>query len=163
VLAIDERSVSFDHGQTFVEVERTREHFERRAVTLGLSDGSNVERVSGIAAGARIKQCDAEPMRRRALPRRVRAFRPRRRRLSRARRILRPSTQKPPNVGLGVGRGRWAAVGRRGRRGQARFRCQRNRPGRSARLTADRRGCVGRALRRGVDLGNPPVFSGEGF
>jgi len=55
-LAIDERAVSVDGSQSFVEVEIAPQHFERRAVTLGLSDGSSVEVLSGISADTRIKR-----------------------------------------------------------------------------------------------------------
>jgi HlyD family secretion protein len=59
-LAIDERTVSFEGGQSFVEVETAPQHFERRAVALGLSDGNNVEVLSGLSADARIKRGASE-------------------------------------------------------------------------------------------------------
>ena len=60
-LAISESVVLFDKGQTFVEVETKPQHFERRAVKLGLSDGINVEVLSGVDANTRIKKPSSDP------------------------------------------------------------------------------------------------------
>ncbi len=60
-LAISESVVLFDKGQTFVEVEIKPQHFERRAVKLGLSDGINVEVLSGVDANTRIKKPSSDP------------------------------------------------------------------------------------------------------
>ncbi len=56
VLAIEESLVQFDKGKTFVEVETSPQNFSRREVKLGLSDGINVEVVSGITAKERVKK-----------------------------------------------------------------------------------------------------------
>jgi HlyD family secretion protein len=60
-LSISESVVLFDKGATFVEVETTPQHFERRAVKLGLSDGINVEVLSGVSASSRIKKASGDP------------------------------------------------------------------------------------------------------
>jgi len=48
--------VQFDKGKAFVEVETTAQAFNRREVKLGLSDGINVEVLSGLDANARVKK-----------------------------------------------------------------------------------------------------------
>lgn len=58
VLAVAENLVKFEGGNTFVEVETAPGRFDRRAVKLGLSDGIDVEVLSGVAAGATLKQED---------------------------------------------------------------------------------------------------------
>jgi HlyD family secretion protein len=55
VLAISESLVKFEDGKAFVEVETSPQVFERRRVKLGLSDGIDVEVVSGIDARAVLK------------------------------------------------------------------------------------------------------------
>jgi HlyD family secretion protein len=55
VLAISENLVKYEGNKTFVEVERAPQVFEKRAVTLGLSDSIDVEVVSGIDAKAVLK------------------------------------------------------------------------------------------------------------
>jgi HlyD family secretion protein len=60
-LSISESVVLFDKGQTFVEVETKPQHFERRPVKLGLSDGINVEVLSGVDANAHIKKPASDP------------------------------------------------------------------------------------------------------
>jgi len=55
VLAIDEGLLQFDGERPFVEVETAPQQFEKRYVETGLSDGINIEIVSGLEAGARIK------------------------------------------------------------------------------------------------------------
>ncbi|MEP7049886.1 MAG: efflux RND transporter periplasmic adaptor subunit [Pseudomonadota bacterium] len=60
-LSISESVVLFDKGETFVEVETKPQHFERRAVKLGLSDGINVEVLSGVDASAHIKKPSGDP------------------------------------------------------------------------------------------------------
>jgi len=59
-LAINESWVIFDQGRTYVDVETTPQHFERRAIKLGLSDGINVEVLSGLDARSRVKQVALE-------------------------------------------------------------------------------------------------------
>jgi HlyD family secretion protein len=60
-LSISEAVVKFEKGQTYVEVETTPQHFERRDVKLGLSDGINVEILSGVDQNARIKKPESDP------------------------------------------------------------------------------------------------------
>ncbi|HSM14570.1 MAG TPA: efflux RND transporter periplasmic adaptor subunit [Thermoanaerobaculia bacterium] len=56
VLAIDEGLLQFDGEQAYVEVETGPQQFERRDVETGLSDGIQIEIVSGIGADDKIKQ-----------------------------------------------------------------------------------------------------------
>ncbi|HET9953884.1 MAG TPA: efflux RND transporter periplasmic adaptor subunit [Polyangiaceae bacterium] len=56
VLSIAEADVTFESGQTFVEVEDGPQHFVRRKVELGLSDGIYTEVKSGLTESARIKK-----------------------------------------------------------------------------------------------------------
>ena len=60
VLAIDEGAVRFEDGKPYVDVELEPNHFERRGVKLGLSDGLLVEVVSGIEKEHRLKKQDME-------------------------------------------------------------------------------------------------------
>jgi HlyD family secretion protein len=55
VLAIDEGLLQWDGEQAYVEVETAPQQFERRDVTLGLSDGIQIEVVSGLAEGDKVK------------------------------------------------------------------------------------------------------------
>jgi len=61
VLTINESVVTFEKGHTYVEVETKPRHFERRAIELGLSDGINVEVLSGLNLEARIKKPNGDP------------------------------------------------------------------------------------------------------
>lgn len=67
VLAIEEALVQFDKGKAFVEVETAPQAFSRREVKLGISDGINVEVLSGVTASDRLKKplseapADAKP------------------------------------------------------------------------------------------------------
>ena len=61
VLSISESLVHFENGATYVEVETQPQHFERRAVKLGLSDGINVEVVSGLDGKTRVKKPAGDP------------------------------------------------------------------------------------------------------
>jgi HlyD family secretion protein len=56
VMAIEESVVQFDKGKAFVEVETSAGNFSRREVKLGLSDGINVEVLSGLNAKERVKK-----------------------------------------------------------------------------------------------------------
>ncbi|HEX2875067.1 MAG TPA: efflux RND transporter periplasmic adaptor subunit [Polyangiaceae bacterium] len=56
VLAIEESLVQFDKGKAFVEVETSPQAFSRREVKLGISDGINVEVLSGVTASDRLKK-----------------------------------------------------------------------------------------------------------
>jgi HlyD family secretion protein len=55
VLAISESLVKFEDGKAFVEVELGPQKFDRRQVKLGLSDGIDVQVLSGIDARAVLK------------------------------------------------------------------------------------------------------------
>jgi HlyD family secretion protein len=61
VLAIEESLVQFDKGKAYVDVETTPQAFTRREVKLGLSDGINVEVLSGLNANERVKKIIGEP------------------------------------------------------------------------------------------------------
>jgi HlyD family secretion protein len=56
VLAISERLVQFDKSKPYVEVEVAPQTFERRDIEVGLSDGINIEIVSGVGKDAAIKK-----------------------------------------------------------------------------------------------------------
>jgi HlyD family secretion protein len=58
VLAISENLVKFEGGKAYVEVEKAPQQFERREVQLGLSDGLDVQVVSGITAASNLKVQD---------------------------------------------------------------------------------------------------------
>ncbi len=58
VLAIREALVQYDNGKPFVEVETLPQIFTRRDVKLGLSDGINVEILSGVTKTDKIKVPD---------------------------------------------------------------------------------------------------------
>jgi HlyD family secretion protein len=66
-LAIEESLVQFDKGKAYVEVETAPQTFSRREVRLGLSDGINVEVLSGVNPSDRLKKplseapADAKP------------------------------------------------------------------------------------------------------
>ena len=55
VLAINEALLQFEDQETYVEVETAGQQFERRTVETGLSDGINVEVVSGLTESDKIK------------------------------------------------------------------------------------------------------------
>ncbi len=55
VLAINESLLQFEAGKPFVEVETAPQTFTRRDVVTGLSDGIQIEIVSGLSAKDRIK------------------------------------------------------------------------------------------------------------
>lgn len=54
-LALHERLVQFSHDSSFVEVETKPNEFKKRLVKLGLSDGLNVEILSGLQKGEKVK------------------------------------------------------------------------------------------------------------
>lgn len=56
VLAIRESNLIFDQGKMYVEVAQGNQQFERQEVTTGLSDGINIEILSGITEGAELKK-----------------------------------------------------------------------------------------------------------
>jgi HlyD family secretion protein len=55
VLAINESLLQFESETAFVEVETAPQQFEKRYIELGLSDGINVEVISGLSATDKIK------------------------------------------------------------------------------------------------------------
>ena len=55
VLAINEGNLIIEDKASFVEVETTPQKFEKREVKTGLSDGINIEIVSGLKASDKIK------------------------------------------------------------------------------------------------------------
>lgn len=61
VLAISESVVTFEKNKAFVDVETKPQHFERREIKLGLSDGIDVEIISGIDANTRVKKPEGDP------------------------------------------------------------------------------------------------------
>jgi HlyD family secretion protein len=56
VLSISEALLRFDKKKPFVEVETAPKQFEKRPVTLGLSDGIHVEVLKGVALKDKIKK-----------------------------------------------------------------------------------------------------------
>lgn len=59
VLAIKESMLKFEKEQPYVEVEKSPQVFEKRLVKTGLSDGINIEIVSGLNKKEKIKVPDA--------------------------------------------------------------------------------------------------------
>lgn len=55
VLAIQERDILFEQDGKMVEVEMGTQQFEKRKIETGLSDGINIEILSGITANDKIK------------------------------------------------------------------------------------------------------------
>ena len=55
VLSINEGDLIIEGGSTFVEVEATPQKFEKREIKTGLSDGINIEVVSGLKSIEKIK------------------------------------------------------------------------------------------------------------
>ena len=55
VLAINEGNLIIEDKATFVEVETSPQKFEKREIKTGLSDGINIEVVSGLKANEKIK------------------------------------------------------------------------------------------------------------
>lgn len=58
VLAIDEGNLIFKEDAVFVEVQTGSRQFEKRKIETGLSDGINIEVLSGLAPGEHIKVQD---------------------------------------------------------------------------------------------------------
>ncbi|MGE0637051.1 MAG: efflux RND transporter periplasmic adaptor subunit [Bacteroidia bacterium] len=56
VLAIPESLITFSKDSAFVEVETAPQTFEKRYVKTGLSDGINIEIISGIDSTVKLKQ-----------------------------------------------------------------------------------------------------------
>lgn len=55
VLAVNERNLIIEDKATFVEVETAPQKFEKREIKTGISDGINIEVVSGLKADEKIK------------------------------------------------------------------------------------------------------------
>lgn len=55
VLCVTERVLQFSNDSTFVEVETAPQIFEKRLVKTGLSDGVNIEVVSGVSDADKVK------------------------------------------------------------------------------------------------------------
>ncbi|MEI7977692.1 MAG: efflux RND transporter periplasmic adaptor subunit [Bacteroidota bacterium] len=60
VLAISESVLQFENNKTFVEVETAPQVFEKRLIQTGLSDGINIEILSGIKKGEKVKNPNVE-------------------------------------------------------------------------------------------------------
>ena len=56
VLSIDESLVTFEENKTFVEVETSAQKFEKREIQTGISDGINIEVMSGIGEDDKLKK-----------------------------------------------------------------------------------------------------------
>jgi HlyD family secretion protein len=56
VLGINEKNLIIEDKKTFVEVETAPQTFEKREIQTGLSDGINIEVVSGLTAEEKIKK-----------------------------------------------------------------------------------------------------------
>jgi HlyD family secretion protein len=55
-LAVNERNLLIEGDKTFVEVETAPQQFEKREIQTGISDGINIEVVSGLSADEKIKK-----------------------------------------------------------------------------------------------------------
>jgi HlyD family secretion protein len=55
VLAVNERNLIIEDKATFVEVETAPQKFEKREIKTGISDGMNIEVISGLKADEKIK------------------------------------------------------------------------------------------------------------
>lgn len=55
VLALNEGLLQFDGDKSFVEVETGPQQFEKRSIQTGLSDGINIEIISGLEKTDKIK------------------------------------------------------------------------------------------------------------
>jgi HlyD family secretion protein len=56
VLTISESVLKFDEDTTYVEVEVGEQQFEKRVIKTGLSDGINIEVISGLNEDDKIKK-----------------------------------------------------------------------------------------------------------
>jgi HlyD family secretion protein len=54
-MAIKESLLQFEDDSTFVEVEVGPQQYEKRKIETGLSDGINIEVISGISEDDKIK------------------------------------------------------------------------------------------------------------
>jgi len=56
VLAVKESNLIFEDDGVYVEVEKSSQEFEKKKITTGLSDGINIEVISGVSASDKIKR-----------------------------------------------------------------------------------------------------------
>ncbi len=56
VLAVKESNVLFEEDKTFVEIALGEQQFEKKEITTGISDGINIEVLSGLEAEQKIKK-----------------------------------------------------------------------------------------------------------
>jgi HlyD family secretion protein len=56
VLAVKESDIIFENDKTYVEIETGEQQFERNEIETGLSDGINIEVLSGLTEGQKIKK-----------------------------------------------------------------------------------------------------------
>ncbi|MEQ8880368.1 MAG: HlyD family efflux transporter periplasmic adaptor subunit, partial [Cyclobacteriaceae bacterium] len=56
VLAVKESNVLFEEDKTFVEVAMGEQQFEKREITTGISDGINIEVLTGLDEDQKIKK-----------------------------------------------------------------------------------------------------------
>jgi len=56
VLTISESVLKFEQDTAYVEVETTPQTFEKRYIKTGLSDGINIQVVSGLDEDTKIKK-----------------------------------------------------------------------------------------------------------
>jgi len=56
VLAIRESNLIFENGDTYVDLLRSEQDFERQLIETGLSDGINIEVLSGLNTNSKIKK-----------------------------------------------------------------------------------------------------------
>lgn len=56
VLAIREQNLLFEGNKVFVELQTAPQRFERREIAVGLSDGINIEVLSGLSKGDLVKK-----------------------------------------------------------------------------------------------------------
>lgn len=56
ILAINEGNLIIENGNTFVEVETGEQEFKKQAVEVGISDGINIEILSGIDKNTKFKK-----------------------------------------------------------------------------------------------------------
>jgi HlyD family secretion protein len=55
VLAVKEAALLFEGDSTYVEVETSAQKFEKRYIKTGLSDGINIQILSGLTKNDKIK------------------------------------------------------------------------------------------------------------
>ena len=58
VLAVPESVIQFQNDTPYVEIEKTPEQFEKKFIKTGLSDGLNIEVISGLTENDKVKKID---------------------------------------------------------------------------------------------------------